>query len=472
MSIDVTIRKQKIKVVTTSEQYALQIRKRLNDQLQYDLIAILESLFSGSFSSDEYITIDKLKIDLGTVTPDVFEQHFVELIAPKLKSELQKLAEAHESTFLQQEQLLDDHVNTSISSNSKQGQEIRALLYFLMHGIYPWWYKKEQQQTPEALLANLSKEAIDTLLLNILSLKNYRSIEEAAKVTDRLFIHLPPAQNERLIYQLLNLYNSASLTNNIDALIKNKQDLIQSFSITAKEFYKSIFQLIIDENTAEDQHVIEHFIKWLNNNQKKSPDEASGIINSSTLKEALKNDADVNKKKKQASSETEQEGIYISNAGLILVCPFLPSFFKEVSLLNTQNQFISVAAQQKAAVLLYYLQCNSESYNEWEMAFNKIICGIPVEEILAAEITIAEKEKEECNALLQSIVDYWDALRGASTEAVQNTFILREGKISHKEDHWLLQVERTGVDILLERLPWSYSTIRLPWLNHLIYTEW
>ncbi|TKK69878.1 hypothetical protein FC093_07320 [Ilyomonas limi] len=469
MTIDVTIRKQKIKVVTTSEQYALQIRKHLNDRLQYDLITVLETIFSGKLSSDEYITIDKLKIDLGTITPDVFEQHFVELIAPKLKTALQKLAEQNGSS------LFNEETNAAIAglhSNSKQAQEIKALLYFLEHGIYPWWYKKEEQETPTTLLANLSKEATDTLLLSILSIQKSSS-DAGRKVIERLFIHLSETRNESIIHQLLSLYHSSALTNNVEALIDNKQDLIQLFSITVKEFYKNVFQLIIDENTEKDRNAINSFIDQLSKRYKIFTEESRREVDLSNSTNTLKDTLDLNKKKQAStSSKTEQEGIYISNAGLVLLHPFLPPFFKASGLLNTQDQFISVAARQKAAVLLYYLQCNDEQYKEWEMAFNKIICGIPVEDILPAGIAIAKNEQEECRALLQSMVDYWDALKGASIEAVQNTFILREGKITLKEDHWLLQVERTGVDILLERLPWSYSTTKLPWLNQLIYTEW
>ena len=79
---------------------------------------------------------------------------------------------------------------------------------------------------------------------------------------------------------------------------------------------------------------------------------------------------------------------------------------------------------------------------------------------------------KKCRRLLTAVIEHWEALKGASIEAVQNTFLLREGKVTKKEGQWLVQVERTGVDILLEKLPWNYSILKLPWLNELIYTEW
>ena len=139
---------------------------------------------------------------------------------------------------------------------------------------------------------------------------------------------------------------------------------------------------------------------------------------------------------------------------------------------TSKTSLFPLRASQKAAVLLYYLQCGSERYREWEMTLNKIFCGIGSTELIPDGIRITENEKEECLFLLQTIVNYWEALKGASTESLQNTFILREGKITWVEDRWLIQIERMGVDILLERLPWSYGTIKFPWLDHIIYTEW
>jgi hypothetical protein len=37
---------------------------------------------------------------------------------------------------------------------------------------------------------------------------------------------------------------------------------------------------------------------------------------------------------------------------------------------------------------------------------------------------------------------------------------------------WLLRVERQAEDALLERLPWGWSWIRLPWMEHPLQVEW
>jgi hypothetical protein len=182
--------------------------------------------------------------------------------------------------------------------------------------------------------------------------------------------------------------------------------------------------------------------------------------------------AELPSRKTSKNVSGQGEGIYISNAGLVILQPFLTLFFENLGLIDDNRQFISSHTQIKAAVILYYLQSGQVDYNEWEMSLNKILCGMATDELIPNDILLSDQEKAESDTLLKTVIEYWDALKRSSVEAVQTTFLTREGKVSFKETHWLIQVERTGVDILVDRLPWGIGTIKLPWLNELIYVEW
>jgi hypothetical protein len=452
----VIIRKERIKIRTSDEQYALQVRKELTDSLQFDIITMMENVFAQIESPDVYINIDKLTIDLGTITSKDFEQHFVQLVEEKLTRELKNQFPYTNPGF--RDSSFDENSSSQFSQPGQQS--LNALLYFLEKGIYPWWYKEGIRQTPEELLNNLSIDETDTLILTILSGRKRLSDEELENIIKRLFIHLPKTKNESVVRQLLNLHNSTFLTRNTLEIIKNKNDLKKLYAISERDFYGRLFQFLFSKNIEAGINTIENFIKELEHQQKNNADAAS----------AKKENKNV--KRTEPDKAVKEEGIYVSNAGLILLHPFLQPFFAEAGLLDEKNQFISIKAQQKAALLLYYLQSGNEEYKEWEMALNKIICGMQYDDLVPDGILITEKEKEESRSLLQAVVNYWEALKGASIESLQNTFFLREGKITWKEEHWLLQVERTGFDILIERLPWGLGTIKFPWLHHLIFTEW
>jgi hypothetical protein len=168
----------------------------------------------------------------------------------------------------------------------------------------------------------------------------------------------------------------------------------------------------------------------------------------------------------------EEEAMYIENAGIILLHPFLTPLFKELNLLNEQDIFLSDECRQRAIIILNYLCTGVETYDEHLLAFNKIICGLKPEDNLSTDLILTGIEKKECDHLLETVIQYWDALKGAGKEAIQETFFARKAKLSFNNNNYLLQVERMATDILIDRLPWGMGIVRLPWLDQLIYIEW
>jgi hypothetical protein len=48
----------------------------------------------------------------------------------------------------------------------------------------------------------------------------------------------------------------------------------------------------------------------------------------------------------------------------------------------------------------------------------------------------------------------------------------RPGLLSARPGAWVLQVERRSGDEVLDGLPWSWSWIRLPWMDDLLQVVW
>jgi len=69
------------------------------------------------------------------------------------------------------------------------------------------------------------------------------------------------------------------------------------------------------------------------------------------------------------------------DAGLIILWPFLPRFFRSLGLLE-DKQFVDEAAAHRAAGLLQYLADGQPEAPEYLLIFNKILCGLPWDEVL------------------------------------------------------------------------------------------
>jgi hypothetical protein len=166
------------------------------------------------------------------------------------------------------------------------------------------------------------------------------------------------------------------------------------------------------------------------------------------------------------------EDLMVSNSGVIILTPYLPTFYKALELYDGK-EFVSQDALERAVCLLQYLSTgDAENMQEHEMVLNKIICGMEISEPVALQFELTEKEKEECDELLTVVAGKWPALKGTSGEGMRDAFFAREGILEKHANGWNLKIERTTIDILLDRLPWGISIIKLPWSREMIFTNW
>ncbi|NOT50463.1 MAG: hypothetical protein HOP10_04205 [Chitinophagaceae bacterium] len=176
----------------------------------------------------------------------------------------------------------------------------------------------------------------------------------------------------------------------------------------------------------------------------------------------------IKKKKEYQQEEDEKEGIYISNAGLVILAPFLSSFFKQVGLTEGKD----IADRSKAVCLLQYLTGYNKDWKEYDMPLNKILCGAEPGDRIDTDIELSENGKNEAVLLLQAVIRNWGSLGNTSIEGLQESFLQRNGKLTRKSEDWLLQVEQKSYDMLLQHLPWTISMVKLPWMKCMVRTEW
>ena len=220
-------------------------------------------------------------------------------------------------------------------------------------------------------------------------------------------------------------------------------------------------------------------------NRRRNSEKTEEIIDEQDSREEIETDAlkqnkinalRDNKTKKEFDPErvetmpVEQE-IYIDNAGLVLLAPFIEPFFSQFGL-NAENKLEDDADASLGIQLLNLVTTGSWDEEEHRLVLNKILCGrLPQ----WAGYRIADtppNAKQESVELLENIVRYWTAIKSTSPEAVQQTFLQRQGKLIFKEEQWQLSVEYKTHDILLESLPWTYSVIKLPWMQYPLYVTW
>jgi hypothetical protein len=173
-----------------------------------------------------------------------------------------------------------------------------------------------------------------------------------------------------------------------------------------------------------------------------------------------------------ADAFSDSDKISIQNAGLVLLWPFLPRFFATLGL-TSEGQFVDEAAATRACLLLQYLvQGTTDGVFEALLPLNKLLCGIDLTQPLPTAWDIHPEEAEAATTLLEAVIQNGPLWCTLSVEGFRQAFLQREGLLSTRDGHWLLQAARETHDIIIDRLPWAVRHVKLPWMERLLFTEW
>jgi len=166
-----------------------------------------------------------------------------------------------------------------------------------------------------------------------------------------------------------------------------------------------------------------------------------------------------------------EQSYYINNAGLIILSPYLPRYFKLLDLMEGDS-FKDETARHRAVHLLQFLASGEMESPEHMLVFNKILCGIPVSDSLPGGISVSAEEEEVSTQMLTAIIQNWGKLGDTSIEGFRGSFLLRHGRFQELSDYWQLEVEPKAFDVLMDFLPWNISMVKLSWIEKSIQTKW
>lgn len=178
-------------------------------------------------------------------------------------------------------------------------------------------------------------------------------------------------------------------------------------------------------------------------------------------------------KKTQDLNMSEGNPVYVSNAGIVLLNPFISHLFRMLDFLGADRKFKSREDQIRSAYMLQYAVFERTDFPEHELVLNKILVGLPVDVAIPKEIELTEKEKETVDAMLQGAMSHWEKLRRSSINTLREAFLKRSGSFTVSRDNFnVLKVEPKPYDMLLDSLPWSYQILAYSWLDKPIQVEW
>lgn len=170
-------------------------------------------------------------------------------------------------------------------------------------------------------------------------------------------------------------------------------------------------------------------------------------------------------------SFSDTDEVHVENAGVVLLWPFLVHLFERLELM-TDRRFRDRRSQLRAVGLMQHLATGERRPAEYQLPLAKVLCGMDVNEVLKFGPLVTDEESEECNNLLTATIEHARSFGSISITGLRNAFLIRKGVLRASHDSYHLLVERASHDVLIERLPWGLSWVKLPWMEVSLAVDW
>ena len=500
---DHIINKQLFEFECVHSEHAFQLQNKFDHDVQYKINRIIERACNRLAAGEEDIRIPVLEIDLGKISFNRLES---EILLEFEKQFYQKLLD-------QKERLKAGSYFTHPKQTS-----LDILKFFLRFGQLPWFSGKKSINIIDELFEDVfSRNADEFRKFVLLNLDNEKFIERLIALNQTYYIDVLirtlGISDELIMYaeslikdiageivlkirrsdQKENVYHQLIIKPGVPVIYSN--DLVKILIATQQQeispalYQKLALEIILKmmsvrKDISTNENFYAFFYKMIAEKMEAGAAEVMAL-NTGTPTDTMRlsNAADIARKTKQeiatlvgeqlAEPEQEEGGLkfYISNAGLILIATYLPEFFDRLGLLE-KGDFVRKSDQVRAVFILHYLCMGTEEAPEYILPLNKILCGLSLEEPLPLVMAITETEKQECEELLQEVIVNWQKPGSLSTDGLRESFLVRDAILSAENKGWKLTVERRGYDVLLDSMPWSFSHIKLSWMQELITIEW
>lgn len=406
--------------------------------------------------------IDKLEVDLGQVKPENLSKELIRHLKDKLLFDFQP-----------------GKGGNSLEVSTSQQSVLEQFLHFLKYGHFSWnangiTLEQMEKELPEVFQNSdqLQKAKVLQKLTKGRSLQRFTS-QFSLEFQITLVLKLLEIQKLKTLFRFLR-----------ERLPQDIFRMIPKAAITA---YASF------EKANTPQTFITPFLRNLENEMAFSP-QAKEKFRTQLLAKAKKEKGNVAKhvvealqklqeektatarEKKEAkiadNVEDTVESIYILNAGLVLLWPYLSRFFENLKLMDS-GEFISRKAREKAICMLQFLANPETGITENLLPLNKILCGLDITDLVPTdEIEISREDADAGNELIKAVINNWPKIGNTSIQGFQTSFLQREGRLEKTEEGWSLKVEQRSFDMLLDSLPWSITLIKLPWMPKPLHVEW
>lgn len=465
------IKTQVIEVYIGKELDAFELQHAISSFFYNIILPEIEKMFDELSDDDKIMRLEKLEIDLGNFSVAELKEpggsvSVKEKIAKQLKDILN----------LQKELINKESISYSVCLQ---------WLYYMKNGRLPWNTLHTTTEWYDQVLEGFASDHRSIGLLRSLINTDTKAVRRIVSLHSTVYLsHLAEvltAQNQSVLHnQIGSIYKILKDTEkdqtglHVNKVKKGWEKILQVLARPGQPLSgpEIIENCILPDLTNEELTILKNVITEKSDIQSIIPMIRKRMeLNLIPKKDQVAKSDTPDKKTTRIKDQIDEEGVFVSHAGIVLLHPFFKPLFSNLGLLGPVT-FRDHTVHQKGLLLLNYLSTGTMEFEEHELVIDKILCGYPIEDPVDTPPWLSDAEKDECDALLSSVIGQWTILKNTSPGGLRENFLKRPGKLFIKNDSPQLLVESNSIDVLLDHLPWGINIIKLPWMEEILKVDW
>jgi len=499
------IHKLELEITTPVEQTAYEVKDHIGDFLKGEVLPQIEKLLDELTTQKQRIRFEQLDLNLKLDKWNDSESLMLQ-IEKQIRRKLDGITDLSDLKNV----VLNGYRNGQNGKHSLFQNKVRVIEHssnqeeiffdFIKSGILPWHTNKQ-------MVLHLFKVRNWNALLEVpYFVRQLRQLLLQDKNIMQRFINQVPLNNVLLLLAKTEIVFSGNLNEMTDDLarfnVEFRSQLIHTYIniwISGLEQSKPQLEQLASQYKKEKQNLRVNtnrsFEKWFRQ-----------YLNKKVLLQPLSNEKPIKtlhhlmKEKRQTihdeNKEFENNPTIISrpivgnervketldfvpvqnewmvhNAGQVLFHPFIRLLFQNLEWSDVQG-LLKDKYKVSAVQALHYANTAEDTYFEPYLLLEKFLCGIPFHQTIPSASLLTRQIKREITLMVKEVIRNWPELKNTSPAGLREAFIQRSGKLIKNESGYKLIVERKVQDVLLEKLNWNISIIKMPWQKELLFVEW
>jgi hypothetical protein len=513
-----------ITTTTASDSEGFALRRLLKENWQ-QLLPDLSESFDQVCKEDEVIHLPKITISLAVDSMDslvsdmpiTHNEYLKDQIITQLMQQVQHYKTQlnnRESSSYQQDEWLDDKTNNEYLAEYKNTTKTnkqrvglltwQAVQSYLNSGTLPWFIMQEkstkdlvQEDNSQPLylsMQSLIKQNVTQCIEGLFEEHSAQKINRLIQLCDD---ELRKSIFESLVERALGKFNLLKNEEAGDARLKRQalvyicEEVIHKSANSIAVTNALFTQLMSDKPEKNVVHnsiiqgrilndLIPETAKQFNISENVLSILTSRILRQTNVFQKAKNQRmteDIQAENDKALDNISDQDIFknatqVMFVGGILLYPYLTRLFNDLDYLS-KDKTIKNNKHNSAVSVMVYLLTGQEQAFDYQLYFIKWLLGIPVNALITLEEnSLTDNEKALTDNVLLSLKSHWSVMNNTSIDTIRKSFLQRSGMMKLDDEQCHLHIERKGIDVLIDQIPFSLSIIRLAWIKQPIIVTW